>query len=100
MKHVYLRPMLEWLMGLHHNWSLPTGSLGKGLKKKLPPDLWSQLEAAYAGASPVDNWESLFRTMALYRQVAMKVGKGLGYDYPLDLDRRVTVFVKEMQRRR
>jgi len=100
MKHVYLRPMLEWLMGLHHNWSFPTGSLGKGLKKKLPPDLWSQLEAAYAGANTADNWESLFRTMALYGQVAREVGEGLGYDYPLDLDERVTAFVKEMQQQK
>jgi Streptomycin adenylyltransferase. len=98
MKHVYLRPMLEWLMGLHHNWSLHTGSLGKGLKKKLPPEIWSQLEASYAGADTADNGESLFRTMALFRQVAMEVGKGLGYDYPLDLDERVTAFVKNMQR--
>jgi aminoglycoside 6-adenylyltransferase len=99
MKHVYLRPMLEWLMGVHHNWSLPTGSLGKGLKKKLPPEIWSRLEDSYAGANTADNWEALFRTMALYRQVAMEVGKGLGYDYPLDLDARVTAFVKDMQRR-
>ena len=100
MKHAYLRPMLEWLMGLNHNWSLPTGSLGKGLKKKLPPQIWSQLEDAYAGADTADNWEALFRTMTLFRQVAMEVGKGLGYDYPLDLDERVTAFVKEMQRLR
>jgi len=100
MKHIYLRPMLEWLMGLNHNWSLPTGSLGKGLKKKLPPQIWSQLEDAYAGADTADNWEALFRTMTLFRQVAMEVGKGLGYDYPLDLDERVTAFVKEMQRPR
>ena len=99
MKHVYLRPMLEWLTGVNHNWSLPTGSLGKGLKKKLPPEVWSQLEASYAGADTADNWEALFRTMGLYRQVAMEVGKGLGYDYPLDLDARVTAFVKDMQRR-
>ena len=97
MKHVYLRPMLEWLMGLLHNWSLPTGWLGKGLKKKLPPDIWSQLEASYTGAETEDNWEALFRTLALFRQVAMEVGEGLGYEYPLDLDRRVTAFVKEMQ---
>jgi aminoglycoside 6-adenylyltransferase len=100
MKHAYLRPMLEWLMGVNHNWSLPTGSLGKGLKKKLPPEIWSQLEDSYAGADTADNWESLFRTMALYRRVAIEVGIGLGYDYPLDLDERVTAFVKDMQRRR
>jgi aminoglycoside 6-adenylyltransferase len=97
MKHVYLRPMLEWLMGLNHSWSLPTGWLGKGLKKKLHPEIWSQLEASYAGAETSDNWEALYRTMALFRQVAMEIGKGLGYEYPLDLDKRVMAFVKGMQ---
>ena len=98
MKHVYLRPMLEWRMELDHNWSATIGSLSKGLKKKLPAEIWSQLENSYAGADIADNWEALFRTMALFRQVAMEVGKGLGYDYPLDLDERVTAFVKDMQR--
>jgi hypothetical protein len=35
--------------------------------------------------------------MALFRHVAMDVGKGLGYEYPLDLDERVTAFVKAMR---
>jgi aminoglycoside 6-adenylyltransferase len=97
MKHVYLRPMLEWRMELDHDWSMPTGSLGKGLKKRLPSDIWSQLESAYAGASVADNWEALFRTMALYRQVAMEVGEGLGYAYPYELDQRVTKYVQDMR---
>jgi aminoglycoside 6-adenylyltransferase len=55
------------------------------------------LEDSYAGADMKENWESLFRTMALFRQVAIEVGEGLGYIYPLDLDQRVTDFVKNMQ---
>lgn len=98
MKHVYLRPMLEWRMELDHNWSATIGSLSKGLKKKLSSELWSELEATYAGAHVEDNWASLFRTMLLFRKVAMEVGEALGYDYPLDLDQRVTAYVQNMQR--
>ena len=98
MKHVFLRPMLEWRAELDHNWSVPIGSLGKGLKKRLPPEIWSQLEDAYAGGKMEENWEALFRTMALFRRVAMEVGEGLGYEYPRALDERVTAFVKNMQR--
>jgi len=97
MKHVHLRPMLEWLVGLKHNWSVPTGSLGKGLKKQLPPEIWSQLEDTYAGGNNQESWEALFRTIALFRQVAMDVGAGLGYEYPLELDERVTAFAHRMQ---
>lgn len=96
MKHVYLRPMLEWRMGIEHDWSVPTGSLGKGLKKRLPPEIWSELEHTYAGAGTRDNWEALFRTMAFFRQIAVEVGAGLGYEYPLELDQRVTAYVQKM----
>jgi aminoglycoside 6-adenylyltransferase len=99
MKHVYLRPLLEWRVALDREGSVPVGALGKGLKKHLPPELWSQLEATYAGASLAENWEALFRTIALFRRVAMEVGERLGYEYPLDLDERVIAFVKAMQAR-
>jgi aminoglycoside 6-adenylyltransferase len=97
MKHVYLRQMLEWKIGLDSNWSIPVGSLGKGLKKQLPSELWAQLENCYAGAGIAENGEALFRTVILFRRVAMEVGEGLGYTYPLELDQRVTAYVQMMQ---
>lgn len=97
MKHVYLRQMLEWKTGLDSGWSRPVGALGKGLKKRLSPEIWSRLEEAYAGADSAENWEALFRTMALFRQVAIEVGEALGYSYPHDLDERVTAYVHKMK---
>jgi aminoglycoside 6-adenylyltransferase len=93
MKHVYLRQMLEWRMERDHDWSVPAGNLGKGLKKRLPQQIWDQLEETFAGAGIADNWQALLRTMALYREVAIEVAGDLGYSYPDDLDRRVTAFV-------
>jgi aminoglycoside 6-adenylyltransferase len=98
MKHVYLRPMLEWFMECAHGWSAPTGALGKGLKKRLPAAIWSELEQTYAGASMADNWEALYRTMALFRRVGIDVANHLGYRYPLELDQNVTAYVQQMQR--
>jgi aminoglycoside 6-adenylyltransferase len=96
MRHHYLRPMLEWRMESDRGWSEPTGKLGKGLKKRLPRGIWEELERAYASAGIVDNWEALFQTMALFRRVAAEVAADLGYTYPLDLDRRVTAYVREI----
>lgn len=90
MKHVHLRPMLEWRVQLHHGWSVKIGALGKGLKRHLPAYIWRQLENSYTGAGIEENWEALFNTMALFRQVAAEVAEGLGYKYPHELDRRVT----------
>jgi aminoglycoside 6-adenylyltransferase len=98
MKHLFLRLMLEWRIEIDYNWSIPVGALGKGLKKQLPPEIWNQLKDTYVGADITDNWEALFRTMALFRQVAMEVGEALGYAYPQDLDEHVVAYVKQAQR--
>ena len=97
MKHIYLRQMLEWKIGLDTDWSVPMGSLGKGLKRHLSPEIWSQLESCFAGADIDENWEALFRTITLFRQAAVEVGERLGYVYPQELDRRVTAFVQNMR---
>ena len=97
MKHLHLRPMLEWRMERDHGWSEPTGNLGKGLKKRLPSDIWRELEGTYAGAGIQENWEALFRTMALFARVATEVGDDLGYAYPRDLDRRVGTYVRAIK---
>lgn len=97
MKHIFLRQMLEWRMECDHHWSVPVGALGKGLKQRLPPDIWSELEQTYAGAGIVANWEALFKTVALFRRVAIEVAEHLGYAYPYDLDRRVTAYVQHMR---
>ncbi|HXF61357.1 MAG TPA: aminoglycoside 6-adenylyltransferase [Caldilineaceae bacterium] len=98
MKHLYLRPMLEWRAECDHRWSAPVGALGKGLKKLLPPALWSQLEQTYVGAGMAENWAALFSTMTLFRQAAMEVAAHLGYIYPEELDRRVTAYVEQVKR--
>ena len=98
MKHIYLRQLLEWRVEIDHDWSVPIGSLGKGLKKYLPPELWSELEKCYAGAQPEDNWTALKNTLALFRRVGVEVGAHLGYAYPHELDQRVSAYVENFRR--
>jgi aminoglycoside 6-adenylyltransferase len=100
MKHVYLRPMLEWRAQLDHGWDLPVGSLGRGLKRQLPPDLWARLERCYAGAGIEDNWAALYATVELFREVAGAVAAHLGLSYPHELDRRVTAYARAIQQAR
>jgi aminoglycoside 6-adenylyltransferase len=98
MKHIFLRQMLEWRMECDHAWSAPTGVLGRGLKRRLPADIWAELERTYVGAGIAENWEALFRTMALFRRVASEVADHLGYVYPRDLDQRVVSYVQKVKR--
>jgi aminoglycoside 6-adenylyltransferase len=95
MKHPFLRQMLEWRMELDYAWSLPVGALGKGLKKRLPAAIWTALEGTYAGAGLEENWEALFKTLNLFREVGEQVASGLGLEFPNELDRRVMIFLRE-----
>jgi aminoglycoside 6-adenylyltransferase len=97
MKHIYLRQMLEWRVEIDHGWSLPVGWLGKGLKKRLPADIWAGVERSFTGAYVADNWEALAQTMTLFRRVAVEVGEHLGYAYPHDLHQRVSEYVDKIK---
>jgi len=96
MKQVYLLKVLEWRVGVTHNWTVGIGSLGKGLKKRLPAELWPAVEACFAGADCGDNWTALDNTMTLFRQVASDVGDALGYSYPHELHDRVARYVTQI----
>jgi aminoglycoside 6-adenylyltransferase len=94
MKLIYLRQMLEWRLEIEQDWLVPVGSIGKGLKGHLPTDLWHEVERTFVGAQTMDNWEALFRTLELFRQVAIEVGDSLGFAYPQELHQRVREYVE------
>lgn len=97
MKQEDLRPMLEWLIEIEHGWSVRPGPYGRRLKRWLRADLWAELEDTYAGAGLEANWEAMFRTIALFRTVAVEVGEHLGYAYPHDLDRRAVAYLETVR---
>lgn len=78
------------------DWSKPTGSLGKGLRRRLPADIWREFEASYAGGGVAENQAALYRTIDVYRRVASHVADRLGYRYPDELDRDVTEYARQM----
>lgn len=97
LKQEHLRPMLEWRSEIDHQWSVKPGPYGRRLKQWLRPELWAELEGTYAGAGLEANWEALFRTIALFRKVALEVGDRLGYVYPADLDRRACAYLQQVR---
>ena len=97
MKQEHLRPMLEWRFEIDQQWSVKPGPYGRRLKKWLSPAIWAELESTYTGAGLEANWEAMFRTIALFRQVAIEVGHHLGYPYPHGLDRRAVAYLQKVK---
>ncbi len=88
MKADLLCRMLEWKAEIDAGWTLRLKAHGRGLKKLLPPELWAELEATYAGAGLQENWAAMWRTIDLFTKVARQVGAALGYPYPEDMHQR------------
>jgi len=98
LKHNMLRKMLEWSIEIDRNWSWKPGAYGKGLKKVLDSETYNELASTYAGGDLKELWEALFRTTALFGKIAIKVAAGLGYEYLHDLDKRVTLYLRTVER--
>jgi aminoglycoside 6-adenylyltransferase len=97
MKQDDLRQMLEWRIECDLGWDWKPGAYGKGLKQRLPAETWAELESTYVGAGLKENWQALFRTIDLFRKVAIEAGERLGYSYPHELDRRVSAYLQKVR---
>jgi aminoglycoside 6-adenylyltransferase len=103
-KHMFdaiIRPcileLLDWYAADLHGWTISAGKFGKWLRKCLPPSVWNAYVQTYAGADYDANWDALFETLRLVRQIGVPLAASLGYDYPLDDDRRMIEYLRRVR---
>jgi len=97
-KQEKLLRMLEWRIELDHNWSVKPGAYGKGLKQYISPEIWSDLESTYVGAGKEENWKALFKTITLFRKIAVEVAGQLDFSYPYSLDERAMQYLNQVRK--
>jgi aminoglycoside 6-adenylyltransferase len=97
MKHENLRPLLEWLIEIEHDWQVKPGNYGRRIKKWLRPELWADLAATYTGADIEDNWQALWRLMDLMHTVGVELGEKLGYPYPQSIEQRMRIYLAQLK---
>ena len=96
--HKYLHTALAWSIGMHNQWRVNPGAQGRWFKRYLAPDTWSDVEATFAGADLAENWEAMFKATQVFRRLTTQVGTHLGYEYPTDLDQRVTAYLQKIRK--
>ena len=82
---------------MNNKWTANPGAYGRWFKKYLDPEIWTEVESTFAGAEIDENWEALFRTIEVFRRLASQIGRHLGYQYPADIDRRVTAYLEKIR---
>jgi aminoglycoside 6-adenylyltransferase len=97
-----LRPMLikmlEWKVGIETDYSVSVGKCGKYLESYLSEKDWQELLSTYPGGSYKDVWRALFAMVNLFRRTAIFVADHLHYEYPHEEDKRVTEYLKQVER--
>jgi aminoglycoside 6-adenylyltransferase len=92
-----LLKMLEWYMQIGHGWTVRAGAYGRGLRRKLPPEIWAAVERTFAGPGIEENWEALFAMIHLFEKVARAVGAHLGYAYPEEMHERSLRYLRRVR---
>jgi aminoglycoside 6-adenylyltransferase len=89
-----LQPLLEWYIGLSHDWSVSPGIYGRWFHQYLDQSTWESYQRTFAGAEVESNWRALFSTIELVRQLGHTIAHSLGFEYPADTDRKVTDYIQ------
>ncbi|MFC7370321.1 aminoglycoside 6-adenylyltransferase [Fictibacillus iocasae] len=92
-----LDEMVSWYIGMHHDFAVSTGKLGKYFKKFLSEEHWSLYEKTYADASLKDSWNALFASIELFRPLAQDVASHLQFTYCTEADDRMTRYLKAVR---
>ena len=95
--HEYLKTALAWYTGMENKWKSNPGAAGRWFKKQLAPQIWSDIEATFAGADFEENWKAMFKITEVFRYLMSEVGAHLGYTYPIEVDRGVTVYLNKVR---
>jgi aminoglycoside 6-adenylyltransferase len=76
-----LHKMLEWHIGIEHDFSVSAGKDGKYFKRLLPRDVYEKYAATYSDSDYESFWTAVFTACGLFHEVAVKVAGFLEVEY-------------------
>ncbi len=73
--------MLEWYVGMNHDFLVSTGKCGKYFKKYLPENVYERFLETYSNAEADSVWKATFGALFLFGDVAREVAAKLDFVY-------------------
>lgn len=89
--------IIEWHIGMQHDWKITTNKKGRLFKKYLSPEMWKKVEATFAGSDIADNWRALFAYADLGSEIGPEIARKLGYDYPAELEQKIRAYLLKIR---
>jgi aminoglycoside 6-adenylyltransferase len=91
----YFETMIKWYIGSKNNWNVNVGAFGKYFEKYLDKETWEEIKHTYAGADTEENWTAFFKLFELFTRFARDVSDDLGYNYPLEQEKKLRDYLHE-----
>lgn len=86
--------MLSWQVGIETDFSVSVGKCYKYLEKYVHQNTYHQVLSTYAASSTEECWQSLDKTMLLFKNAAHFVASQLKFAYPYEEDANMTAYVQ------
>ena len=89
--------ILEWHVGMNHDFMVSAGKHGKYFKKYLPKELYERFKATYPNAEPESMWKAAFETLYLFGDVAREVAAKLEFIYDEQEEKGIETYMKQVR---
>lgn len=96
----YLLKMIEWNEAAKHQWNYDTYWHGKKMQSWVTKETWTKLYDTFGHLDVDDSWKTLLATMDLFSNLAKQSAKELGYQYPENIDTKVTDCIRKIRNAR
>jgi len=89
-----LHEMINWYIGIQHEFNISTGKDGKYFKKFLPPELYAQYAASYSDSNYENIWKSIDVMCEMFPPLALSVAEHFGFSYHQDEEDGIRKYLK------
>lgn len=89
--------MLEWYVGMNHDFRVSAGKCGKYFKKYLPETIYEKFMETYSNAEYDSVWKAAFDALYLFGNVAREVAAKLEFTYDESEEKGIEGYMKQVK---
>lgn len=95
--HKELDHMLEWYIGMNHEYQITAGMWGKYFKKLLPEAFYQLYQSTFPDGTYENIWKAVFAACQLFHMAATEAGVTLHYVYCEEYERNMMRYLEKMK---
>jgi len=95
--HIIMRPIIEWYIGLDHNFKVNTGLEGRYFQSLLSKGDCEKVKKTYSDSNPINSFKAIYSSYNLIKHIGKKIEKELNYIYPIEKHNKVLNYIKKIE---